>query len=109
LDGIKNYAEKYGIEVMYDKGCEIQKEDESIDTAVEIAEKSDIIIAVVGDNNKLNGEQKDRCDLNLTGKQQELLEALKATGKPLIVILINGKPLSIPWIEENADAIQMQF
>ena len=72
---------------MYDKGCEIQKEDESIDTAVEIAEKSDIIIAVVGDNNKLNGEQKDRCDLNLTGKQQDRITSYNVCYTKLLRLL----------------------
>jgi beta-glucosidase len=60
-----------------------------------------------------NGECKDRADLNLSGAQQKLLEVLKAAtlelGKPLIVILVNGKPLSIPWVAQNADALLETF
>jgi beta-glucosidase len=92
--------------VRYTKGCDIYNpEDRSINEAVNAAKDSKLIIAVVGDSHKLNGEQKDRASLDLTGAQQELLKALKATGKPLVIVLLNGKPLTIPWIAENADAI----
>jgi len=60
---------------------------------------------VVGDTILLNGEVRDRSSLDLTGAQQKLLEALKNTGKPLVVVLINGKPLTVPWIKDNADSI----
>ncbi|HYF84764.1 MAG TPA: glycoside hydrolase family 3 N-terminal domain-containing protein [Clostridia bacterium] len=94
------------IEVVYEKGCDIHSEnDRRIKQALEIAGESDVIIAVVGDDVTLNGETRDRVELNLTGAQLQLLEALKNTGKPLVVILINGKPLTIPWVKENADAI----
>lgn len=105
LEGIKRRAGST-IKVNYDKGCHILDEEKhSINNAVEVAMNSDIIIAAVGDTNVLNGEIRDRVHLNLTGAQQKLLEALKATGKPLVVLLINGRPLTIPWIKENADAI----
>ena len=94
------------ITIVYEKGCDVQDvTDESIANAVKLANSSDVIIAVVGDNIFINGEMKDRCHVDLTGMQEELLKRLKATGKPLIVVLINGKPLSIPWVKENADAI----
>lgn len=105
LEGIKKRAGK-DFEVYYEKGCHvIDEKNENIKGAVEIAEKSDVVIAVVGDTIVLNGETRDRTNLDLTGAQNELLKALKNTGKPLIVVLINGKPLTIPWIKENADAI----
>lgn len=105
LKGIKKRAGS-SVEVLYDKGCDIQDEDiHSIERATEIAKEADIVIAVVGDTITLNGEARDRTELNLTGAQQKLLEALKETRKPLIVVLVNGKPLTIPWIEANADAI----
>lgn len=104
LEGIRRRAGD--IEVLYEKGCDIHTEDSSLMTrAIEAAEQSDIIIAVVGDDIILNGESRDRVDLALTGGQQKLLEALKNAGKPLVVVLVNGKPLTIPWIEENADAV----
>ncbi len=105
LEGLRKRAGA-AIEIIYEKGCSICNEsDHRIKQAVEIAEESDIIIAVVGDDVTLNGETRDRAELDLTGAQQRLLEALKATGKPLVIVLINGKPLTIPWVKENADAI----
>lgn len=97
--------EQEKIKVLYEKGCDISNpDDKDIASAVKIAEEADVVIAVVGDTTFLYGECCDRADLSLTGAQEELLKALKETGKPLIVVLINGKPLTIPWIK-NADAI----
>lgn len=105
LEGIKRRCGT-SIGLLYEKGCGIYSSDsEQIRRAVEAAKQADIIIASVGDDVTLNGEARDRVELNLTGGQQQLLEALKATGKPLVVVLINGRPLTIPWAAENADAI----
>jgi beta-glucosidase len=105
LEGLRKRAGD-AIEVLYEKGCDVHGgDDHRIKQAEEIAAESDIIIAVVGDDVTLNGETRDRVELSLPGVQQQLLEALKKTGKPLVVVLINGKPLTIPWIKENADAI----
>ena len=105
LKGISELSLSRGIEVAYHTGCDILKEDQEISDAVSTAADCDAIIAVVGDCVELNGEFKDRANLDLSGSQQKLLEALKTLGKPLIVILVNGKPLTLPWIAENADAI----
>ncbi len=105
LQGIRSRAGR-DIEVLYQKGCNMHDlEDSGLKPAVEAASQSDLIIAVVGDDIILNGESRDRVDLSLTGGQQKLLEALKGTGKPLVVVLINGKSLTVPWIKDNADAI----
>ena len=105
LEGLRKRSGN-SIEVLYEKGCDMHALDNSrISQAVEVAGQSDIVIAVVGDDIVLNGESRDRAELALTGGQQRLLCALKETGKPLVVVLINGKPLAIPWIKENADAI----
>ncbi|SHK00294.1 beta-glucosidase [Geosporobacter subterraneus DSM 17957] len=105
LEGIRQRAGK-DMEVVYEKGCDLLDENkQNIAAAVKAAQESDIVVAVIGDTNTLNGEMRDRVDLNLTGAQQQLLEALKKTGKPLVVVLINGKPLTLPWIKEQADAI----
>lgn len=69
----------------------------------------DLVVACVGDTLSQNGEFHDRADLNLSGKQQAMLEAVKASGSPLVVALIASKPLSIPWIAENADALVCGF
>lgn len=97
-------------EILYNKGCDIMDaSEESIADAVEIAEKSDVIIAVVGDCLRQNGEFRDRANLELSGAQMDLLKALKKTGKPLICVLINGKPLCIEWLKNNCDALIEAF
>lgn len=110
LDGMKELSFQRGIEVVYSKGCDVMnKDDQNIESAVKCANDSDVIVAVVGDCLAQNGEAKDRADLNLSGAQQELLMQLKSCGKPMIVVLVNGKPLSIPWIAQNADAVIETF
>jgi len=97
-------------EVLYSKGCDIlDPNKDEIEHAIKIAKESDAIIAVIGDTHVLNGERKDRATLDLPGAQKKLLEALKTTNKPLIAVLINGKPLEISWLAKNADAILETF
>ena len=101
LDGIKSlFSNTY-----YTKGCDIDLNELYLDEMITIAEKSDIIIAVIGDNNSFNGEISDRASLSLPGKQIEMLKELKKLGKPIIGILINGRPLILNWLDENLDAI----
>jgi beta-glucosidase len=96
----------------YDCGRNIWKmEEDKIETAAEKAEDADINIAVVGGNSlrylsdrKTSGENTDRAHINLAGRQLELLEELYETGKPLIVVMVNGRPLAEPWIKEHAAA-----
>lgn len=96
--------------VLYNKGCDIMDAaDETIAAAVEIAKQADAVIAVVGDCLKQNGEYRDRANLELSGAQLDLLKALKGTGKPLIAVLINGKPLCIEWLKDNCDALVEAF
>ncbi len=110
LGGIRELAGKRGISVAYHKGCDIMDlNDEDMEAAVECSAGSDVIVAVVGDCIEQNGEYKDRADLALSGNQQKLLESLKNCGKPLIVVLVNSKPLSIPWVAKNADAVLETF
>ena len=105
LEGIRERAGN-NIKVLYEKGCDLlDKNKLSIEKAKKNASESDVIIAVIGDTNTLNGETRDRVNLDLTGGQLQLLHELKKTGVPLIVVLINGKPLTVPWIKSNADAI----
>lgn len=105
LSGIKS-AVSSETEVVYSKGCEITGEEEAdFKEAIETAKQSDIIIAVVGESCSMSGEASSRMELDLPGKQEELLKVLKETGKPLVVILINGRPLSIPWVSKNVNAL----
>ena len=86
------------------------QEKESIDQAVEIARRSDVAILFVGETSirgpqQVCGEHFDRADIGLTGSQQQLVDAVIATGKPTIVVLINGRALAIPRIATTAGAI----
>lgn len=76
-----------------------------IDEAVDLARKADVIIAVLGEDEFTVGESMSRTSLDLPGRQQQLLQALGETGKPLVVVLVNGRPLSINWADKHADGI----
>lgn len=76
-----------------------------IAAAVELAKKADVAILGLGEWHGVSGEGKDRSDLNLPENQEALLEAVVATGKPTVVVLQNGRPLTIPWAKEHAGAI----
>jgi beta-glucosidase len=110
LDGVRDRAKRDGIDVVYAKGCEVLSPDTSgVQAAVDLARGADVAIVVVGDELVLVGEECDRSDLDLTGGQMPLLQAVRALDIPLIVVLINSKPLCIPWVAENADAIIEAF
>lgn len=108
-------------EVVYSKGCELVDANwpdseimpfdmtpaarTMMDEAVKVASQSDVIVAVVGGGQRTCGENKSRSSIELPGDQNKLLMELKKTGKPLIVVLVNGRPLSINWANAHADAI----
>jgi len=105
LDGVRQRA---GASVAVDccKGCDVIEPDtQQIRQAAELAGKADVAVVVVGDTKQLTGEGHDRTDLSLSGGQQELLEAVHASGTPTVVVLINTKPLTIRWAVEHAAAI----
>jgi len=105
LDGIRNYVGD-DAEVLYAEGVSLEDlERENIDEAVSIASRSDVAILVIGGNEITTKENEDRDSLDLVGKQQELVEAVHATGTPVVVLLLHGRPLSITWIEEHVPAI----
>jgi len=130
LTVFKGVSEKIGAQnVEYVKGCAIRDTTNlTIDKAVAAAKKADVVIAVVGGSSARDfktkyidtgaavateesvsdmesGEGFDRSTLDLLGKQLDLLKALKATGKPLIVVYIQGRPLNMNWASEEADAL----
>jgi beta-glucosidase len=120
LDGIQTYVDKTA-NVEYAKGCDVidatwpeseiittmltAEEKASINEAVEKAKKSDVVIAVVGQDEKRCGESRSRTSLGLPGRQLQLLQALKEVGKPIILVLINGQPLTINWENKFLPAI----
>jgi beta-glucosidase len=73
--------------------------------AVELARNSEVAIMVLGENQDMSGEQASRSTLNLPGRQLELLQAVKAAGKPVVLVLMNGRPLDISWAAENIPSI----
>ena len=110
LKGIKKRAKKDGIEVIYKKGCDIEKPGKrGFNAAIKAAKESDLIIAVMGDYIELNGEYKSRATLDLPGEQTALLMELKKTKKPIVLVMVNGKPLCINWEAENMNAILETF
>ncbi len=110
LKGIKKRAKRDRIEVTYNKGCDLEKPGKrGFAAAIDAARNSDLIIAVMGDGRELNGEYHSRATLELPGEQEALLKELKATKKPMILILVNGKPLCINWEAENMNAILETF
>lgn len=97
--------------INYAKGCDILgDEKDGFSEAVEAARKSDVAILIVGDRAGLIkecsvGETRDRAILDLPGVQEDLVKAVAQTGTPVIVVLINGRPFSINWMQENIPAI----
>jgi beta-glucosidase len=74
-------------------------------TAVDTAQRADLIVMVLGEQANMAGEAASRASLDLPGRQDELLRAVAALGKPVVLVLLNGRPLSINWAAENVPAI----
>ena len=92
--------------VSYAKGCDTQGDSsEGFAEAVALALDSDVAIVFVGESAEMVGEAASKSSLDLTGRQMELVKAVQATGKPTIVVLINGRPLTVGWIVENTPAV----
>lgn len=120
LEGIQEKT-KGKAEVLYTKGCDLvdahwpeseiidypltDDEQAEIDKAVENARQADVAVVVLGGGQRTCGENKSRTSLDLPGRQLQLLQAIQATGKPVVLILINGRPLSINWADKFVPAI----
>jgi beta-glucosidase len=79
--------------------------EEMLREAVQAAQQADVVVAAVGESAGMTGEATSRADIGLPGQQLALLKALKLTGKPLVLVLMNGRPLTLSWEDQNADAI----
>lgn len=120
LEGIREKAQG-NAEVLYTKGCDLvdahwpeseimeypltPDEQAEIDRAVANARQADVAVVVLGGGQRTCGENKSRTSLELPGHQLKLLQAVQATGKPVILILINGRPLSVNWADKFVPAI----
>jgi len=105
LDGIRQVLPD-GVEMTHTRGSDIsgQRPTNTI-SAVTAAQKADLVIMVLGEAEEMSGEAHSRAHLGLPGKQQFLLEAVHATGTPVVAVLMSGRPLVIPWMAENIPAI----
>lgn len=123
LQGIENYVGSKA-KIVYAKGCGITNfSKEGFNEAINVAKQSDVVIMVCGGSSnisggiggELNGDKShefatcgegfDRPVLNLPGIQEDLIREVKKTGKPIVLVLINGRPYTIPWLKENMNAI----
>ncbi|MGF7038264.1 beta-glucosidase BglX [Mucilaginibacter lappiensis] len=126
MQGIKNLVGN-GVTINYAKGANITEDssfiqrlnffgqqmvtvdkkpaDELLNEAVEAAKKSDVIVAVVGESQSMSGESSSRADIDIPESQKNMLKALAKTGKPLVIVLFNGRPLTLTWEDEHASAI----
>jgi beta-glucosidase len=77
----------------------------SIEDAVNAAQKADVVVMVLGEPASMTGEASSRATIDLPGKQQELLSAVAATGKPVVLVLESGRPLDIRWAKEHVPSI----
>jgi beta-glucosidase len=107
LEGIRR-AVAPGAEVVYARGAPVRENDTSgFDEAVAAARTADAVVLVVGEDQEMSAEANNRTSLGLPGAQLELAQRVltAAEGKPLVVVLMNGRPLAIPWLAEHAPAI----
>ena len=120
LEGLRTILEGKA-EVTYEKGCELVDEDwpvseilpteptaeelEGIERAVSLARGSDVAVVCLGGGIRTCGENKSRTSLDLPGRQELLLKEVYATGTPVVLVLINGRPLSINWADAHVNAI----
>ncbi|WP_422923551.1 glycoside hydrolase family 3 N-terminal domain-containing protein [Singulisphaera sp. PoT] len=108
LAGIKARAAKAPNppKVAYAKGCEaVGDSREGFDEALRVARESDVVILAIGEPSDQSGEAASLASLDLPGQQLALAQAIKGTGKPIAVVLLNGRPLTIGWVAENIPAI----
>jgi beta-glucosidase len=129
LQGIKNIAGS-GVNVLYAKGANITDDtvlakkvnvfgeradidkrspEQMIEEAIAIANKSDIIIAVVGEASEMTGEAASRSDISLPKSQQNLLNALMKLGKPVVLVIMTGRPLTLNWENDQAGSILLTW
>lgn len=104
LEGIKNKLP--GTQITYAKGCNINDDSTTWFTqALNAASQAEVVILAVGEAASMSGEAASRAHLDLPGVQQKLVEEIQKTGKPVVVVLMNGRPLTINWIDKNIPAI----
>lgn len=104
-DGMQNKVGK-NTKLLYAKGCEIEGTNkDGFAEAVATAKQADVVVLSIGERRDMSGEAKSRSDLHLPGVQEDLVKAIQATGKPVVVLINAGRPLVFNWTADNVPAI----
>jgi beta-glucosidase len=127
IEGIRKRLATTGAKVLWTKGVEIERGQESIfddqfpspkpvlktdaekktefNHAIDLVKQADVAVMILGEAQTMSGERASRSSLTLPGEQEQLMEAAVATGKPVVLVLINGRPLNITWASQHVPAI----
>ncbi|QQT51676.1 beta-glucosidase BglX [Sphingobacterium multivorum] len=97
----QNHATMFGRTIARDS----RKEEEIIADALKVAQQSDVVVAALGEASEMSGESSSRSELDIPKNQQKLLKALLATGKPVVLVLFTGRPLTLTWEDAHVPAI----
>ena len=104
-DGLQNKVGK-NTKLLYAKGCEVEGDNkDGFAEAVATAKQADVVILSIGEKRDMSGEAKSRSDIHLPGVQEDLVKAIQATGKPVVVLINAGRPLVFNWTADNVPAI----
>ncbi|WP_230530369.1 glycoside hydrolase family 3 N-terminal domain-containing protein [Microvirga roseola] len=110
LEGIRRRASQTGIDVRHAPACDLFcRSTDQLPAAIAAAQASDLVIAVFGEPGDLSGEAASRAHMNLSGRQAEVLEALAATGKPIALVIVGGRPLVLGNLAEKIPSILMAW
>lgn len=106
LEGIQQKVDKSNTKLLFAQGCNLYDDETTLfKEAIAVAQQADVVIMALGESAPMNGEGASRSDITLPGVQQQLLEAIHKTGKPIIVLLFNGRALAIEWMDTHIPAI----
>lgn len=105
IDGLRQRVSE-STKVLFEAGCDVRGDStDGFAKAVETAKQADLVIMVLGEDREMSGEAHSRVELDLPGVQLDLLKKIHETGKPIVVVLMHGRPLAIPWTAENVPAV----
>jgi beta-glucosidase len=104
-EGIENKVGKT-TKLLYAQGCDVTDTSKAnFSEAIAIAKRADVVILAVGEHFDMTGEAKSKANIHLPGVQEDLIKAIKATGKPVVVLTMSGRPMIFNWTADHADAI----
>lgn len=106
FEGLSEVYKDSRVKFLYAPGCDLTTDDRSgFGAALDVASRADVVLAVMGEDFNWSGEAASRTNIQLPGAQQELLKELVKLGKPVGLILMNGRPLDLSWEDQHVDAI----